>query len=114
MAVNELCDGVPFHFEAPAGFCIPTGERRSFDNDLGSAITDAKMLTASASTRASFGRMTFYGKNFNCNKSSKSKADEGYLFRHIIASFNGLFSGGRPADTGARCVIFSNRLEVCK
>jgi len=112
VTVNNLCNAVPLYFEASAGFCIPCGQRGSLNGNPGSTIAETEVKPASASTRTSCGRAANYWKHFDCDKSSKSKSNEGYLFRHGIGYFSAVLSGGRSATTDAHCVIFS-KSESC-
>ena len=101
MAVNEE----PF----PCRFPVETSTGVS-SSSLQAGVRGNFLIAAFAKTEA----IIFDGSRFAslrrsfCDhfKSSKRLADEGYSSRHRIGSFNFVFSGGRPASTGARCDSF--------
>lgn len=49
---------------------------------------------------------------FSCNKSSKSATDDIYFGRHNGVRSLFMFSGGRPASTGARCDYLQSKESV--
>jgi len=64
-------------------------------------------LTTAKNTRNTSSLLSAMRRSIsNHFKPSKSFTDKGYSSRHGIGSFNVKFSGGRSADTDARCVYY--------
>lgn len=97
-AVLKGCQFYSFTPQASTGLCMFRPEFRKSHRNFITTLAKAEHLSDEASTFCDFG-----WRFLNYFQSSKSPANDRYSFRHTIASFNVVFSGERPATTGARC-----------
>lgn len=91
-----------FYSSASARTLLIVPKVRSFYRDYFSAFTFAKVTTMWSSIGSEGWRR--FGHYF---KFAEGHSEEAYFRRHGIGYFSALFSGGRPATTGAHCVIMS-------
>lgn len=89
-----------FFLKAAARFCVAAQKMIFLHDGFVSALALARNIPSNPSSLFSGWKM---GNHF---KSFKSLSDEGWYCRHGIGAFFALFSGGRPATTGAHCATF--------
>jgi hypothetical protein len=97
-----------FPGEATARTCVSDFEFCKADTQFSSAFTFTKHVSNRLAGRES--SIWQFGDNF---QPSKSLADVGFSGRHNVDNSNVVFSGGRPATTGAHCDILSCGKESC-
>lgn len=101
VSVNEIAKRCRFSAKASARASTACHQLRVSHLNPCAAITNAKAhsvrATAWFSTNSSI---------CNYSKSCEFPPDQTESFRHNVAFINVLFSGGRPATTGARCDSF--------